>query len=116
MFLFLESYLLKILPPWFPIHFSMREGNGPPPLGISSGRGGDAMWFPYDKRIRQAGAEQCQAQHNLTLDLQGDHFELSQKLKKITFKEKRICQAAIVHIVDVFSPFDNNTPISLNAS
>ena len=48
--------------------------------------------------------------------VQGDHFELSQKLKKITFKEKRICQAAIVHIVDVFSPFDNNTPISLNAS
>ena len=50
------------------------------------------------------------------LYIQGDHFELSQKLKKINFKEKRICQAAIVHIVDVFSPFDNDTPISLNAS
>ena len=49
-------------------------------------------------------------------DLQGDHLELSQKLLMITFKEKRICQAAIVHIVDVFSPFDNNTPTSLNAS
>ena len=53
---------------------------------------------------------------NIDPNIQGDHFELSQKLKKITFKEKRICQAAIVHIVDVFSPFDNNTPISLNAS
>ena len=46
--------------------------------------------------------------------LQGDHLELSQKLLMITFKEKRICQAAILHIVDVFSPFDNNTPTSSN--
>ena len=48
--------------------------------------------------------------------IQGDHFELSQKLLMITFKEKRICQAAILHIVDVFSPFDNNTPTSSHAS
>ena len=47
--------------------------------------------------------------------LQGDHFELSQKLLIITFKEKIICKAAILHIVDVFSPFDNNTPTSSNA-
>ena len=33
----------------------------------------------------------------------------------ISFKEKRICQAAILHIVDVFSPFDNNTQTSSNA-
>ena len=46
--------------------------------------------------------------------IQGDHLELSQKLLMITFKEKRICQAAILHIVDVFSPFDNNTPTSSN--
>ena len=51
----------------------------------------------------------------LTLILQGDHLELSQKLLMITFKEKRICQAAILHIVDVFSPFDNNIPTSSNA-
>ena len=52
----------------------------------------------------------------VVLSIQGDHFELSQKLLMITFKEKRICQAAILHIVDVFSPFDNNTPTSSNAS
>ena len=46
--------------------------------------------------------------------IQGDHLELSQKLLMITFKEKRICQDAILHIVDVFSPFDNNTPTSTN--
>ena len=46
--------------------------------------------------------------------VQGDHLELSQKLLMITFKEKRICQATILHIVDVFSPFDNNTPTSSN--
>ena len=49
-------------------------------------------------------------------EIQGDHLELSQKLWMITFKEKRICQAAILHYVDVFSPFDNNTPTSSNAS
>ena len=48
--------------------------------------------------------------------LQGDHFELSQKLLMITLEEKRICHGVILHIVDVFSPFDNNTPTSSNAS
>ena len=46
------------------------------------------------------------------MNIKGDHFELSQKLLMITFKEKRICQAAILHIVDVFSPFDDKTPTS----
>ena len=32
------------------------------------------------------------------------------------FDEKRICQAAMLHIVDVFSPFDNNAPTSSNVS
>ena len=32
------------------------------------------------------------------------------------FEEKRICQAAMFHIVDVFSPFDNKSPTSSNAS
>ena len=52
----------------------------------------------------------------IQVELQGDHLELSQKLLMITFKAKRICEAAILHIVDVFSPFDNNTPTSSNAS
>ena len=52
----------------------------------------------------------------ILVEIQGDHFELSQNLLMITFKENRICQAAILHIVDVFSPFDDNTPTSLNAS
>ena len=50
------------------------------------------------------------------LQIQGDHLELSQKLLMITFKEKRICHDAVLHIVDVFGPFDKDTPTSSHAS